>query len=349
MFLVFLFSLSVFVGFGGTINPILQDTSIRPSSNTIEGRVTVGNNQGLENARVFLLDDGYGQLRLAYTDGAGRFRLQGVPRGTFYVRVEPIGGEYDQQTERVEVNPIGMSTTGGGEIFRVEFRFQPKTTNAAKGPTGADATTFHQEIPDPAREEFMKGMKSLDKNDFDSAAASLKKAIELFPDYFYALEMLGTEYLKRQEYEAARPLLAHAVEINKDAYRAFYSLGVTLLELKQREEGIGALRKALELNPDSINANMRLGMTLAEDKTTREEAIQRLKKVADAAGSQVPDSYFELAKLYNLNQQYSESADALEAYIKTLPKNGDQKVQAQIEQFKKIVEKLREKAAATKK
>ena len=170
---------------------------------------------------------------------------------------------------------------------------------------------------------------------------SLKQALDLFPDYYDALEKLGTEYVKRHDSASAVPVLEHAVEVNKNGWPSFYYLGVARLEMKQADDAVKALRRAVEINPNSVNANMRLGMILATNTDTREEAIKSFKKVTELAGKQVPDSYLRLAKLSSDMKQYREAADALEANMKLIPSSEAQ----QREQYKKLIEQLRHKAS----
>jgi tetratricopeptide (TPR) repeat protein len=169
------------------------------------------------------------------------------------------------------------------------------------------------------------------------AEVELTHAIEIFPDYFDALEMLGTEYVKHAFYDAATPLLAHAVEVNKEAWHSYYGLGVSLLELGKRQEGIDSLRRALDVNPKSINTGMRLGLELAKDGEHTEEAIKVLSNVTEMAGKQLPEAYLALASLYSKNKHYKLAAEALEGYLQTAPTS------AQRESIKLKIEDLRKK------
>ena len=74
---------------------------IQQGRNTVEGRVTTSDNRPLENVRVFLLSDFYGQLAQTYTDGSGRYQFRGLRRANYYVQVEPSGTGYERQTQRV--------------------------------------------------------------------------------------------------------------------------------------------------------------------------------------------------------------------------------------------------------
>lgn len=311
------------------------------SGNTIEGRVTTPENYPLENVRVFLLDGGYGQRGMVYTDSSGRYRFTNVSSGNYYVQIEPRGSGDKQQTQRVQVNPIRQQR-GLGEIFHVDFVLTPKKPMNGESPSAGAGIVFYQAVPDAARKEFQRGMKDLKNNNFQKATTSFKRAIDIFPDYYEALGELGIQYVKRHEYSSAAPLLTHALKINPKGEQEFYALGIALCELNQRKDGIKALRTAVELNPLSTNARLRLGIELGKDEPTRTEAILLLKDVAQVAGKQVPEVYFYLADSYEKNKQYSESADALESYLQTVSRTAQPA--DKIEKIKKAIELLRKKA-----
>jgi tetratricopeptide (TPR) repeat protein len=314
--------------------------------NSIEGRITTAENSPLVNVRVFLLNDGYGQRGQTYTDGSGRYYFRNLGIGNYYVQVEPAGTGYERQSQRVEVSPYAPAG-GGGETFRVDFVLKPekpltKTRLSEDVTPGANNVLFAQDIPQTAKEAYQQGEQSLKKNDLKMAEVSLTHAIEIFPDYYDALDLLGSEYVKHDYFDVAAPLLAHAVEINRNAWHSFYGLGVSLLELGRRTEGLDALRRAVALNSKSINATMRLGLELAKDDQHKDEAIKLLSSVTHMAGKRLPDAYLILASLYSKNKQYEQAADALQAYLPASP------TKEQRESVKLKIQELRQKARALK-
>jgi Flp pilus assembly protein TadD len=312
--------------------------------NAIDGQVMTSDRRPVVSARVFLQNDSYSDIASTYTDGSGRFTFRGVASGTYNVVVEPTDGVLERQSQRVEAQAINVRGGRGGEIFRVDIVLKPKK-NLGKGgdpsEAGSGNTVFYQEVPEVAKKEFVIALKSLEQNNSDQGIVSLKNALELFPDYYDALERLGSEYVKRRDFNSALPVLEHAVEVNKNGWSSFYYLGVAHMEMKRPEEGVKALQRAVEINPNSINANMRLGIVLATNKDRHAEAIKSFRKVTELAGKQVPDAYLYLAKIYSEQKHYREAADALESYLKLIPQSESQ----QREQYKKIIEQLRQKAS----
>jgi tetratricopeptide (TPR) repeat protein len=308
------------------------------SRNTLEGRVTSSSGRPLSDIRIMLKNGSYSEIASGLTDGSGRFRFLNLDSGNYYVEVEPGATEYERQTARIAVIPF-KQLPGRGEIFRLDIVLSPrKSSNTLYGPT-SNAVVFHQDIPEVAKKEYEHGMKSLDRGAFDGAAQSFKKAIELFPDYYDALERLGTEYVVRDDAKSALPLLMRAVEINKDGWRGFYSLGIAHYKFNHQAESVKALHRAVELNPDSPNANMWLGMVLATDPAMRANAIQSLERAMKIAKEPLPgQAYYYLGGLYLKNGQYKEAADAFDTLLKLSPDIGEK------DKIKQMITQLRQKA-----
>lgn len=311
--------------------------------NTIEGRVTTTDHRPLSELRVFLQNDAYSQIATAYTDGGGRFRFANLASGVYYVQVEPGVLPYERQTQQVEARAFNERRGGGGEVFRVEFVLKASEsakTASTDSVSGGKAVLFYQPVPEAAKKEYTDALKSLEKNDFKKATTSLNRAIEVFPDYYDALELLGTEYVKQKQYQPALPLLAHAVEVNKDGWRAIYSLGIAQFESGNRLDAIRSLRRSVELNPNSANTNMWLGLALAPDPDARSEAIQALERTVKIAKDSVPMAYFYLGGLYSKNNQYHEAAKAFETLLRIAPQIGER------DKLKKLIEEYRQKEKA---
>jgi len=308
--------------------------------NIIDGRVVGSDRSPVANVQVFLQDEGYQYVAVIYTDGSGHFRFNNLKSGSYYVQVEPGTTPYERQSQRVEVFPF--VDRGGGEIFRVDIVLRLRRDDSNRAVTSG--VIFYQEVPGAAKKEFGRGLKSFEKSDFEDGISFLKRAIEIFPNYYDALEVLGTEYVKRQTYNSALPLLTRAVGINKNGWRGYYSLGIAQYYLNQGNEATQSLRRAVELNPEDSNVNMWFGIALAQDVGTRHEAIQTLEKVVRRARDRVPMAYFYLGGLYAKNNQYGQAADAFEHLLRAAPQIGERdKIKQLIEEYKEKAQKQKNK------
>lgn len=307
-----------------------------PQSNAqfaIRGYVRNTSGKAVENVRVSLLDENRQTLRTRFSDTSGKYEFRAIGRGVYFLRVDTIGTIYENLEQRIELTSLSSSTTEEPVIVDLVVRVAKNATASAR-----PSTTFSQEVPEAAQKEYERGLNSLKSNKAEAAIASFKKALELFSDYYDALEQLGNLYVEQRDYQNAETVLVRAVEINRDGWRAHYSLGVAQYNLTRRNEAIASLKRAIELNGDSPNAHMWLGIVLSQNTQTRTEAIQAFERVIQIAKDAIPQAYFYLGSLYSKNNQYKEAAAALESFLRLEPQNPER------EKLKKIIEQLRQKA-----
>lgn len=274
---------------------------------------TVRDNTGrpVETIRVTLMDENYGTVRTELTSSSGQFQFKGVPRGRIYLRVDPVGRPYEEKTvseELVSFRPVRSGT----EPWPIDIVVRRKDAPASPERAGV---VFAQKVPDAARAEYERGVSSFRDNKPDIAIEALKRAIDSFPDYFVALELLGTEYVKRNQFEPAVPLLMHAIQVNSAAPKSLYWLGVAHLKLNHLSEAIESLRSASDMEPANANAFMMLGLAHG-NKGELDASETALKKAYQLAGPMVADAHLYLAGIYNKREKYSEAVRELELYLK---------------------------------
>lgn len=299
----------------------------------LEGRVTAPGGRAVEGVRVTLLNDGYSPLRSVYTDAAGRFQFS-LSQGAYYVEVEPESLPYKRQQQRVEINPSPFSKIG--ELFRVDIQLVP-IERGEKPNTTDTKVVFAQEVPKPAKDEFDRGTKLLKDGKADDAYAAFQKAIELFPDYYDAMETLGTEYVKADKLNEAYPVLSRAIVVNPSGDKAHYALGVLYYKSGHHTEAVQEFTRADELAPNSRNTLIYLGLSLMRAGNTA-EAEMRLKKAYDMGARNVPDLHLALASIYMKNDRPGDAATELQRLLDETPGLKDRK------KIEDLIESLKKKA-----
>lgn len=296
----------------------------------ISGHISDDRGNPLAELNVELLNDVDSVLFRTKTDSSGRFMFQRLSLGIFQVRVQTYGSNYIGQTKRVQLERT--------RTFE-QLDFVLSTKRGASTTVGA---VFVQEVPNPARKEYERGIALLEKTDQQKEGMlALKKAVELFPAYFDALERLGTEYVKLQEWEPAIPVLIKAIEVNARAYQSLNTLSVAQYHLKQLPEAVESMRRAITLNQSSSTANLWLGMLLRQTSKL-DEAETYLKQADQLAGSKSADVHWQLALLYNQLKRPKEAADELELFLKVQPDSKDKEL------IKKLIQKLRQPSSDAK-
>ncbi len=330
-----LFSVSFGASFGASAgSPSPPRASVHLQAfNSITGHVSDDRRAPLNEFQVELLNDVDSVIQRTKTDSSGLFMFRRLTVGTFQVRVQTYGTSYISQTRRVEISR-------GRGFEEVDFFLSMRQSISKTATRGA---IFVQEVPELARKQFERGVALLQKPDQRlEGLASLKRAIEIFPAYFEALELLGTDYVLHQDYEAAMPVLTKAVEVNRRAYPSLYALSIAQFNLKQLNEAVESMRRAVTLDQGSVNANLWLGMLLRQTQKP-DEAETYLKRANQLGGSKVPDIHWQLALLFNQLKRYGEAADELEQFLKIQPDSKDREL------IRKLIERFRKQSTRTAK
>ncbi|HEY6806798.1 MAG TPA: tetratricopeptide repeat protein [Pyrinomonadaceae bacterium] len=311
--------------------PFTTNTTYQDNNNSISGHVSDSHHSPVPNLRVELLNEVDTVIQVIKTDGSGLFVFRKLSDGTFQVRVQTAGTNYVSQTKRVDLaKPHGF----GAAFEEIEFVLD---TNRAASSATKPGVIFAQDVPDAARKLFAQASDLITKEKHDEAMTTLKRAIEVYPQYFDALELLGTEQVKYEHYEEALPFLTKAIEINPRAYQSSFALGVAQFKLKQVAAAIESFRRAVTLNEKSVNANLWLGITLRQTSKL-DEAENYLRRADALSESKLPEAHWQLALLLNQLKRYKEAADELEVFLKLQPDSRD------AELIKKLIKKLREEA-----
>lgn len=306
--------------------------------NTITGFVFNESRQPLSDAYVELLSDYDSPLYRTKTNGSGLYTFRGLSAGRYNIKVSYYGADYEGQTRSVSL--IGASIvpgrSGGSVNEQVDFYLRAKR-NASNGPLAAPGVIFAQEIPNEAKKLYVAGVENLVNKKEKEGFENLKKALELFPDYFLALDRLGTEYVVRGYYTPAYVLLTKAVEVNPRSFSSSFGLGLASYRLNQVDKAVEHLQRATEIYNKSPNAYLWLGIALLENKklSQAETALIQANKLNKGESAEI---HWQLARLYKDQKRYQESANELELFLKLKPDSEN------AEKIQQTIKTLRQKA-----
>ncbi len=326
MFLLLGIFITLFGPSAAATNP--SPAFIPQQLNAISGYVSDERRNAIPDLQVELMNDVDSVIQRTKTDSSGLFVFRRLSNGIFQVRVQTSGTNYIGQTQRVQ-----LERTRAFE--QLDFVLALKKSASI---TAAPGAVFVQEVPDQARKHYERAASLMQKADQrQEGVETLKKAIDIFPLYFDALELLGTEYVKQQEFELAIPVLTKAIEVNRRAYLSLYALSVAQYHLKQSPEALESMRRAITLNPKSVNGNLWLG-TLLRQAAKLDEAETYLKQADHLAAQKSAEAHWQLALLFDKLKRYREAADELEQFLKIQPDSKDKEL------IQKLIERFREKS-----
>ncbi len=310
--------------------------------NTIYGVVYGESHRGVPDIYVELLDDVNSSLGQAKTDALGRFTFSSLVDGRYIVRVKPYGTDYMEQSQEVTLSSIA-SVRGSGSTTEHLDIYLVINERLRAGPFSAGPSViFAQEVPPAAKKLYEEGISQLREKKEKEGLESLKKSIEVFPNYYLALDRLGAEYATRGTknpayLQAGFALLTRAVEINPNGFSSVFGLGCTQYQLGLNAESIETLKRAASLYGRAADVYLWLGKALRRASTfdQAEVAFKRANELTNGKSSEV---HWQLAELYNGQKRYKEAADQLELYLKT-----EQPKAADAEKIKSLIKQLREK------
>jgi len=207
----------------------------------------------------------FGTAELGF-DGA--FEFERVPPGDYTIVVKDSRGESVHQ-EFVSAKPDQRAS------IRLPKREVPQHP---EGPVSV-AELRHP----PAKKAIkaaMAGQKLAQAGQFDRAALEFRKAIDISPDYAFAISGLAASHLHTGNFREAASEAKRAIELSQPNPVDLGNLALAQHRLGQIAESTATARQWLALAPDNPKAHWILGLLLARDRRTLAEAAQHLERAA---------------------------------------------------------------------
>lgn len=310
-------------------------TPAQNNRSSISGFVFGEDRRPVPEIYVELLDEVNGTIGRVRTDGSGRFFFGSLSQGRFTLKVLP--GMTNFQEQSVDVEIYGYGARGRQLADNVQRDIYLKLRKGANAVPFVNEIIFAQDVPRDAEAAFEKALDHLKAEKGDEGVAELRKALQIFPDYFAALQKLGIIYIGRQQYEEARDTFDHAVKVNSSSFDCLYGLAYAEYALGNFDAAIESGKRSISLKPDSLEVNLLLGVAYRQAKRYEESEAAFLKAQSIADGAS-PDVHYQLALLYAYDlKQYGNAAKQLELFLKAAPDARDK------DAIKKLIKQYKDK------
>ena len=321
------------------VSTLVLSVSAQANRSSIGGMVFDEQRSPVREVQVELLNDFNSVIQRTRTDGSGRFVFRAISWGRFVIRILPLGTNFEEQTQDVEIAGVGADGRPIADNVQVDIRLKRRRSGG-----DVDQVTgvlFAQDVPPEAKKSYETAVLDLDSNRPDAGRTGLENAIKAFPNYYAALIKLGLFYIGQQKFESAIEPLTRAVNVNERSFTGWYGLGYSAYSLNKHEAAIVAAQHALELEKNSVNAFFILGLSQRQLKKyeAAEKSLVQAKKLDKGKTSEIN---WNLALLYAHNlKRYSDAANELETYLKNDPEAPNK------ESVKKLIKQFREKPPAS--
>jgi tetratricopeptide (TPR) repeat protein len=295
--------------------------SLAQGANVLEGKViTPSGTQPSHPVRVKITINGR-PIYETFTDLSGRFSFPGLSRGSYQLIAEGDGVTFDTTTVSADIPAFGAGAQG----FTQDIQLRPIShkSNAQPGVVNV----FTQNVPAAARQALDAGLKLVEEGKTPEAIENMRKAIQIFPQYFDAHLQLGNTFLKLDQLQDAIAELDKAREINPNDERAYQSFGLLLMKQRNYAVAVAVFAEAARLNPENpLNAVMRATALIHQAATSDEDrstllsrAEIALSQAASLSENKLKPDAMTMALFYELKGLPERAAAELEAYMKKTP------------------------------
>jgi tetratricopeptide (TPR) repeat protein len=289
-------------------NARAQSADAAALTGTISGTVlSQGDNRTLSQVGVRLKSHAVGVFHSILTDYDSHFEVAGLPPGNYEINIEESG--YDTVRTKAQLEGASLKLT----IYLTPVQWSPVRQNKYT------VSVRDLKIPDKAREEYLKGMQRLAKDDSAGSVNHFIKAIKAFPEYYEALSQLGIAEVHLGSREEARKALQAAIKLSKGRHAAAqFGMGYLLYLEGKADEAEAILRRGLELDGNAPDGHVILGMALL--RLDRLDEAERSAREALLRKPGFAEAYLVLADVYARKRNYREQLQDLETYLRLDPR-----------------------------
>jgi len=234
---------------------LVSSSAISCAQNFIRGLVRLDNGQAADHVIVRLRSDQIAVQTETQTDTQGKFEFDGLYPTTFHLSIEGQG--FRPYSTLVDISMSKMAY----EQITLQLDKEPEAKAVpAEGPAGSVNVRIAQ-IPPAARKEFDAGRRRMQVHDAAGSAQRFQKAIELYPQYAEAYQLLGVVHLEGGKLREAEPELEKSTQIEPHLSTAQFALGICRNLMAKYSLAETALLKGLELDPQSADGHEELAKT----------------------------------------------------------------------------------------
>lgn len=190
--------------------------------------------------------------------------------------------------------------------------------------------------PNDARKAFEKGKKEMDKKkpNPDKAAKELQKAVEIYPQFAAAWNLLGEARAARNDIDGAREAFTKAMESDPKFVPPCLSLALMELKRQRLGEAVKYTDHVIQLLPELAEAHFyRAVASMSQgDFATAEESI-RIVQAGPEAGK-FPRTHFMLGNILAQKGDIPNAAAEFRRYLQVEPSsNAAEAVRKQLSEW----------------
>jgi tetratricopeptide (TPR) repeat protein len=267
-------------------------------------------NRPASQVAVKLKSHAMGIFRSVLTDLEGHFEVRSLPPSTYEIVVDEPGYEPAQASAQLD----------GSASPLVLYLNSPNMAQSDQKSYTVSAREL--KIPDKARNEYAKGLRSLTKNDLAGSISHFAKAAQTFPEYYEAFYHIGVVKTRQGQLDEAMPAFQKAIDLSGGRYAwAEFGIGYLLYLEGKTEEAVTTLRRGLEVDGNSPDGYAILGMALLQ--LDRPDEAEKWAREALLRNPNFSPAYLVLSDAYGRRREYRAQVQEMDAYLKLEPSGAE--------------------------
>lgn len=256
-----------------------------------------------------------GRIETFFSDNKGKFlltRLLGLKTDAEY-RVTVIGDGATFDTTTYSFKEYG--------VYYIPIYLKPFREPAVPPAKLVDVAEFDVKAPAEAKQAYEAAMRSFRDGQAAEAIRGLKHAVEIYPEYFRALNDLGVIYMKVNWLDEAAWMFERASKVAPRAPHPRLNLGIVLTRRAKYKEAVAVLDPLFKENQSLSEVRIALADALIalnrldEAEPHLRTALLDTKLERASAG----DAHYRLGLLLNKRQKYSAAVIELSEAAQAIP------------------------------
>lgn len=278
----------------------------------IRGRVTLPSGFNAEGYARITLRNQQSILSTIYTNNSGEFQLRNLSEGTYFVQAEVSQGNFEPVMKKVELGR-GLMVD-----LTLELRERKGLSTSTRSKV-VSAAELRQAIPSAAKKQYERGLKFVNKGDFQQAAVHFQAALTIYPEYLAARNDLGAQYLKLKRLDEAQQQFEMVLSDDPKNYNAKFNMGLVQVERQNYQDAIALLQQAIALDSTRPVTRLWIGVArleLGELETAQDELTRSLIM----GGDECVAAHYHLARIFMNRGDIGGAERSVQTYIQAAPR-----------------------------